>query len=56
MKSQADELFEILKDKPEVAIRWAENEIRQFQKLIKLIKKSLKLPRKPIVPVDKILV
>lgn len=37
-KSQANNLFNALKDNPKAVIEWAESEIREYKKLIKLIK------------------
>lgn len=39
--SKADAFFESLKDNPEEIIEWAESEIREYRKLIKLIKSKL---------------
>ncbi len=38
MMTKADSLFEALKDNPGEIIKWAESEIKEYEKLIKLIK------------------
>lgn len=55
-KTEADNFFEALKDNPQEVIEWAEAEIKEYKKLIKLIKKSVKPPRKPVIPINKVLV
>ena len=36
--SEADNMYSALKDNPEEIIKWAEAEIKEYKKLIKLIK------------------
>lgn len=38
----ADEFYEMLKNNPEKIIAWAEREIREYKKLIKLLKEGVK--------------
>mgnify|MGYP006296100235 CR=1 FL=1 len=47
--SKANTFFEALKDNPEEIIEWAEAEIREYRKLIRLIKSKFmtKQPQKP---------
>ena len=40
-KSQADNFYKALKNNPQEVIAWCESEIREYQKLIKLIKKGV---------------
>ena len=40
--SQANTLFEILKNHPEETIKWAKTEIKEYQKLIKLLEEQIK--------------
>lgn len=37
--SKADNFFETLKDNPQEIIEWCEAEIKEYKKLIKIIKK-----------------
>lgn len=39
MKTGADNFLDTLKKNPEEIIKWCEEEIKEYQKLIKLIKK-----------------
>jgi hypothetical protein len=39
--SKANNFFKSLKDNPEEIIKWAEDEIKEYKKLIKLIKSKL---------------
>ena len=41
-KRGSENLFEALKNDPEAIIKWCEVEIREYQNLIKLVKKALK--------------
>ena len=41
-KSAAHNFFESLKDDPEAIIEWCEDEIKEYKKLIKLMKEQLK--------------
>jgi hypothetical protein len=41
-KTQADTWLEALKNNPKEIIEWCESEIREYQKLISLLKKKLK--------------
>jgi len=41
-KSSADTFYNSLKGNPEAIIEWCKDEIREYQKLIKLIKSKLK--------------
>lgn len=41
-KSQADNFYKALKDNPEEIIKWCEEEIEEYKKLIKLIKEGKK--------------
>jgi len=38
--SQANNFYKALKDNPEEVIEWCEAEIREYKKLIKIIKKN----------------
>jgi hypothetical protein len=40
MTTAAENFFNALKDDPEAIIKWCEEEIEEYQKLIKMIKKS----------------
>ncbi len=40
------EFYKTLKNNPKVIIEWAENEIKEYQNLIKLIKKGSNCPIK----------
>lgn len=42
--SKADNFFERLKDNPQEIIEWCEAEIKEYKKLIKLIKNETRLP------------
>jgi len=39
--SEADNIFEALKNDPQAIIDWCENEIKEYKKLIKLIKNNI---------------
>jgi len=39
--SEANNVFEALKNNPQEIIEWCENEIKEYKKLIKLIKNNL---------------
>ena len=40
--SEKDNFYNVLKDNPRAIIRWAKSEIKEYQKLIKLIEKQIK--------------
>lgn len=40
-KSKADNFFETIKNNPKEIIAWAESEIKEYKKLIKLLKKKV---------------
>ena len=42
--SKANNFYKTLKDNPKEIIAWAEEEIREYKKLIKLIKKQCQNP------------
>jgi hypothetical protein len=41
-ESEANNMFNALKDNPQAIIEWAESEIKEYKKLLKLIKKYAK--------------
>lgn len=46
MKTKSDYFYEALKNNPEEVIKWAEAEIKEYKKLIKLIKNGLQTKTK----------